>query len=171
MSDWWNLSKTAAQTAVFWTVFLAILPWAIHSLETSSGLANFASNLGWRSGGALLIGASCLGLWSGYTMAKEGHGTPLPLDCPRRLVTDGPYAYVRNPMAIAGLSQGAAVGVMIGSWGVLAYVAIGAVIWHLGVRPLEEAHLAEMFGNQYTSYRRSVRCWAPRLSPYTPDGA
>lgn len=161
-----NLLKTAAQTAVFWTVFLVLLPYAIVSLESACGVQGFASTTLTRLGWLALALASALGLWSGFTMSRQGEGTPLPIDCPRRLVTGGPYAYVRNPMAIAGLSQGAAVGLVLGSWGVFAYVAVGAVLWNSWVRPIEEAHLAEIFGSTYAEYRHAVRCWVPRRLPY-----
>ncbi len=71
-------------------------------------------------------------------MAWFGAGTPLPLDPAVRLVLVGPYRHVRNPMAIAGLAQGAGVGLMLGSPGVLAYVAAGLLFWNFVVRRWEE---------------------------------
>src|SRR5207253_638214 len=77
----------------------------------------------------------------GVIMARHGEGTPLPLDGPRRLVLAGPYGYVRNPMAIAGLGQGLCVGVGTGSWLVVAYALLGSAIWNWIVRPSEEEDL------------------------------
>ena len=78
----------------------------------------------------------------------------------------GPYAYVRNPMAMAGLAQGAAVGLGFGSWSVLGYVIVGGLIWDRLVRPAEEANLKATFGLAYKQYRNKVKCWRPRLKPY-----
>ena len=37
-------------------------------------------------------------------LAVRGRGTPVPFDCPPRLVIAGPYAYIRNPMAVSALA-------------------------------------------------------------------
>jgi len=49
-------------------------------------------------------------------MAVLGNGTPLPAATARRLVIGGPYRFVRNPMAVAGLVQTVGVGLWTGSW-------------------------------------------------------
>ena len=50
------------------------------------------------------------------TMALIGEGTPLPAETARKLVVAGPYRYVRNPMAVAGVIQTASIGLLFGSW-------------------------------------------------------
>ena len=99
-------------------------------------------------------------------MAVLGRGTPLPLDHPRVLVVSGPYAYIRNPMAVFGLAQGSGVAIVLGSWIVLAYVALGGALWNFLARPLEEQQLVHDFGESYARYRHHVRCWIPRRTPY-----
>ena len=104
-----------------------------------------------------------LGVSSAWAMSVFGRGTPLPLDCPPRLVVRGPYRFVRNPMAIAGLGQGAAVGVWLGSFSVEGYVLVGFIVWNWFVRPIEEADLRARFGGSYENYCRHVICWRPRV--------
>lgn len=101
-------------------------------------------------------------------MALTGKGTPLPMDSARELVIAGPYAYIRNPMAVAGLVQGMAVGVALGSCAVLLYVAIGIFAWNCIVRHREEADLLNRFGEAYRHYKQNVYCWIPRLTKYKP---
>jgi protein-S-isoprenylcysteine O-methyltransferase Ste14 len=57
--------------------------------------------------------ASALGIWSAVVMSTLGRGTPLPSAMASDLVVRGPYRFVRNPMAVAGIVQGAAVGLCL----------------------------------------------------------
>ena len=89
-------------------------------------------------------------------------GTPLPAETARDLVVTGPYAHVRNPMAVAGVVQTVGVGLWWGSWMVAGAGLTGAVVWDLLIRPTEEADLANRFGELYQRYAQHVRCWLPR---------
>lgn len=160
----WNVAKTMLQTAVFWATFLGLLPAAVVALETALGLGwwRFAGPA-WRVVGVILFAlGGALGLCSGVMMAVRGRGTPLPTDCARELVVVGPYKYVRNPMAVAGLAQGLAVGLFLGSPAVVMYAVVGGPVWDVCVRPWEEADLERRFGDDYRRYCERVRCWWPR---------
>jgi protein-S-isoprenylcysteine O-methyltransferase Ste14 len=163
----WNVAKTFAQMTVFWVVFLGLIPAAIVWAERRLGWSGWgaaASDWPWNraAGAVLFLIAGTLGVSSAWVMASTGQGTPLPFDCPRRLVVRGPYRYVRNPMAIAGLAQGAAVGVYLGSWAVLAYTACGWALWNFVIRVWEEDDLRARFGPDFERYCARVRCWWPR---------
>jgi protein-S-isoprenylcysteine O-methyltransferase Ste14 len=162
------LVRTAVQCALIWPLFLAILPAAVLIVEERTGLPRFGFPAQPFAAALLFAGFSALNVATGGVLAVRGRGTPLPLDAPAELVVSGPYAYVRNPMAVAGLGQGAAVAVWLGSWLVLTYVLAGAALWQLLLRPVEEEDLARRFGAAYADYRRAVSCWWPRLSPYRP---
>ena len=156
---WRNVAKTAAQVVVLWTLALYVVPVLIVRALGAAEITLFdvrpLPQLGWP----LLILASAAGLWSGATMALRGRGTPLPLDHARQLVVTGPYAYVRNPMAIAGLSQGLGVVLILGSLAVAIYVVSGGLFWNQVLRPIEERRLEDQFGDAYRAYRQDVRCW------------
>ncbi len=165
----WNLFKTTCMIVVFWSVFLYLVPVQLMRVEAWLGWSLW--ELPWQSVVAysLFALASLLGLWSGAIMAVAGRGTPLPLDTARELVVRGPYAWVRNPMAIAGLTQGAAVGLFFGSGLVLIYCVLGGFVWHIFVRPIEEVDLAARFGRPYGTYQSQVACWIPRRSAYVAE--
>ncbi len=164
----WNLAKTFVQTAIMWSTALWFVPSLIVAFERRFDVPGFSPlrEAGWT----LLTAASCMGLWSGFTMAWLGEGTPLPFDTARRFVVEGPYRWIRNPMAVAGLAQGIGVGLILGSYAVLAYCAAGGLLWQWAARPIEEADLAARFGSTYERYRREVPCWRPRLRPYVIQG-
>jgi protein-S-isoprenylcysteine O-methyltransferase Ste14 len=162
----WNLIKTFLHIVAFWSFFLGLLPSFLVNIEKQMGWPQFAFT-GQRALALLAFAAlSALGLACGWIMARRGDGTPLPLDATRRLVISGPYAYVRNPMAMAGLGQALAVGIGLGSPLVLGYVALGGAVWNWLVRPSEEADLVRHFGDEYERYRQAVKCWIPRRRPY-----
>jgi protein-S-isoprenylcysteine O-methyltransferase Ste14 len=161
------VGRTLVQVVIFWFFFLAVLPAAIGVAARAIELPGFPGSA--AAGWALFALGSVLGLWSAWSMASIGRGTPLPLDPPHRLVIAGPYAFVRNPMAIAGLIQGLAVAIGAGSWALLAYVVLGAMAWQVVIRPQEETELHVRFGAAYRRYTLSVRCWLPRLKAYRDD--
>lgn len=160
-STGWILTKTFAQILVVWTLILAVFPYFILILEDKLGVAR------WNFPGQKIIAVvffvsiSAVGLASSVTMSRVGRGTPLPLDATTRLVVAGIYAYVRNPMAISGIGQGLAVALFLGSPLVAVYALMGAFIWQLIFRPLEEADLRKNFGADYDDYCQNVRCWIP----------
>jgi protein-S-isoprenylcysteine O-methyltransferase Ste14 len=158
-----HLAATAAQLVVFWGLFLAVIPFAVRFVEQRWGLAVPFPVIAGPVGIAVLVLASALGLWSAAVMATRGSGTPLPAAMPNRLVVAGPYRFVRNPMAIAGIVQGAAVGLILSSWLVVAYAVAGSLLWNFVVRPLEESDLEARFGDEYRRYHSAVWCWWPRL--------
>ena len=160
-----NIFKTLAQTAVMWGFFLGVLPIAVASVERSIvgwKLPAIPAEICWA--GFALSGS--IGIYSGMLFAIHGRGTPLPLDTATQFIILGPYRWVRNPMAIAGITQGVWIGLLLRSPAVLVYCLIGAVIWHFSARPWEERDLARRFGEPYDLYRNQVRNWLPRLRPY-----
>ena len=150
---------TAVQVFFFWGFFLVVAPLAIAFLERRWQLGLDIQAV--PAGIVLLALASALGVWSAIAMSTLGKGTPLPSSMANRLVIAGPYRFVRNPMAVAGIVQGVAVGLILGSWLVVVYAVVGSVLWNYAVRPLEEADLEQRFGDEFRRYRDRVRCWVP----------
>lgn len=158
-----HLGRTIAQMLVFWGFFLVVLPLLISWGEDRWSLRLDLSTWVRVCGLALLVAASALGVWSATSMATRGDGTPLPSATASRLVVVGPYRFVRNPMAVAGIAQAVGVGLMLGSWLVVLYALAGSLVWNWVVRPLEEADLEARFGAEFVAYQRQVACWVPRL--------
>lgn len=158
-----HLRRSLAQLVVFWTAFFLVVPLVLATVEERL-------HLDWPAldhdavrcaGATTFLLASGLGLWSCVTMARHGHGTPLPAETARDLVIAGPYRAVRNPMAVAGVLQTVGVGLSLGSWMVMAVAVAGAVAWNVLIRPEEEADLTDRFGPPYQRYAEQVRCWIP----------
>lgn len=166
-----HLAATLVQIVGFWGLFLLVLPQALARLEVEvMDWPPFELGAPLRIGAWIVLGAaSGVGLHSAWLFATRGEGTPLPFDTTRRLVVAGVYARLRNPMAVAGLTQGLAVSCLLGTRLGVTYVLAGAVGWNLLARPLEERALRERFGPAFDTYRDTVPCWWPRLRAYRPD--
>ena len=158
-SVWVNGLKTLVQIVSFWSIFLGILPFIL--LWATQRLADFEVALPVPTGILFLL-FSLLGLSSAYFMVSWGEGTPLPLDATNKLVLRGPYAFIRNPMAVAGVGQILSLALFFGSWPIAIYGVVGGLAWHFIIRPIEENDLSRKFGAEYESYRSRVRCWIPR---------
>jgi protein-S-isoprenylcysteine O-methyltransferase Ste14 len=159
-----HVASTFGQILLFWGFFLALIPVTLAFLEQRWAVALPFPSFATPVGVTILLLASTLGISSAVAMSTLGNGTPLPSAMPNRLVIAGPYRCIRNPMAAAGILQGAAVGVILQSWLVVAYAVVGSLVWNYVVRPLEEADLEERFGEEFRQYREAVRCWIPRVS-------
>jgi len=114
-------------------------------------------------GATVTVVGGILALWCVVAFALVGRGTPAPFDAPRRLVTVGPYRWVRNPMYIGAGSALAGAALFYRSLPLLAYVLIFAVVTHGFVVWYEEPALRRLFGEEYEVYRRRVRRWWPGL--------
>lgn len=154
---------TALQIVVFWATFFWVLPMAIVEAEAQLGIERFDHPMRRPAAALLFVAAGSLGLWSAMSMARRGRGTPLPTATGSALIIDGPYRWVRNPMALAGIVQGIAVGWWLGSFAVIAYAVAGGILWHVAVRPAEEADLTQRFGGPYRDYRIAVGLWVPKI--------
>jgi protein-S-isoprenylcysteine O-methyltransferase Ste14 len=157
---------TSVQIVVFWGLFLGVFPTVIAFLEhrwrLHPDLPGAVSAASAVTGAVVLVAASALGIASAAAMSTQGDGTPLPSAMPNRLVIAGPYRSVRNPMALAGIAQGVAVGLLLTSWMVVVYALAGSIVWNCIVRPLEEDDLEHRFGDDFRRYAAQVRCWVPR---------
>ena len=162
----WIILKTLCQIIVVWSIILVVFPYLITVVERKIGIPQFHFPFQQPLAVVLFLAISSLGVWGSIVMSKIGKGTPLPLDHAKHLVVLGPYAFVRNPMAVSGVGQGLMVALFLGSPLVALYALMGSLIWQLIFRPLEEDDLAERFGSQYQEYKEAVKCWIPRLSAF-----
>ncbi len=162
----WILFKTFSQITVVWSIILVIFPYLITVIENKIGISRLQFSFQQPLAVVLFVFISSLGVWAAVVMSRVGQGTPLPLDHATKFVAVGPYAFVRNPMAVSGVGQGLAVALFLGSALVALYALMGSLVWQLVFRPPEEIDLLDRFGAKYEYYRQNVKCWIPRRIPF-----
>jgi protein-S-isoprenylcysteine O-methyltransferase Ste14 len=152
--------ETIIQSFFLWILFLVMFPILI--LKSFGEWPPSWDRLSSIIGALMFAAFSAIGVLSARALVKNGEGTPLPLNATKKLVVTGPYKYVRNPMAIAGLGQGLAVSIIFQSIEVAMYCILGMVVWNYLVRPVEEEDLKKTFGHEFNLYSAQVSCWIPR---------
>ena len=110
----------------------------------------------------LIIGAF-LWLWSAVRFFKT-KGTPVPINPPPKLVTDGPYAYSRNPMMTGLFMVMAGIGIFFGSI-TLTFIMTPLFVFMsiLEFKYIEEPELTKRFGTQYIEYKKKTPIIIPKL--------
>ena len=117
----------------------------------------------------LMLGFAGLGVLAVIEFVKRGHGTPVPFDPPKRLVTSGPYAYLINPMqfSIAGFLL--CYGWFLESW-IIAASSPMVILYGIGfANPSESADLTTRFLGDWNNYRLRFISFLPRFIPFEGD--
>lgn len=101
-----------------------------------------------------------------YLFWTRGRGTLAPWDPPRVFVAAGPYRYVRNPMISGVILILVAEALVFRSTPFAEWAATFFAINLIYIPLLEEPMLDARFGESYRTYKRNVRKFLPRLSPW-----
>ena len=87
------------------------------------------------------------------------------------LITNGPFAYVRNPLYLGNMLMYAGIGIM--SMALFPWLLIAAIVWfyvqYYLIVTNEEEYLRGRFGAEYAEYCRNVRRFIPRPVRYRPS--
>ncbi len=151
-------------------VFCLILPYFIVRAERPMyGRTSFAPPL------ALLIpglAISFAGLVLLVVMVRMfiliGKGTIMPWDPTRRLITSGPYAFVRNPMILSVITIEVGEAIAFASPILAALAILFFVVNTAYFIYSEEPGLEKRFGGEYIEYKKNVPRWLPRINPWHP---
>ena len=109
------------------------------------------------------VGILCdLGIYWLFSSIGSGITPTSATRTEHKLVTSGPYRWVRHPLYTVGSSMFIAFGMMADNW----FVALLGVLAFIGMAirtPKEEANLIEKFGDEYREYMKRTGRFLPRL--------
>ena len=112
---------------------------------------------------ALVVIGLALRAWAGGCAGS--HTRNATIEAPR-LVTGGPFAYVRNPIYLASIILGVGmVGLLGDPWMLALYVGV-FIFLYTAIVPAEEAFLRKTFPDEFARYCANVPRMLPRLTPW-----
>lgn len=95
-----------------------------------------------------------------------GKGTLAPWNPTQRLVVQGIYRHVRNPMISGVIFILLGEAVLAASVPIICWFGIFAIGNAIYIPLAEEPRLVKRFGADYEEYRRNVPRWVPRIRPW-----
>ena len=117
--------------------------------------------LRWIAGGVAL---ACLPtIWWVLVSIGDNISETVLIKANHRLVTHGPYHWIRHPLYAVALVELLSLATIAGSWYLLLLACTGIVVFRLIVIPKEEDNLIRAFGKAYEEYRRRTGALLPRL--------
>lgn len=135
-----------------------VVPFIWHGLMTP---------LSWLSGLLVVSFGETLRLWG---VAAAGPETRRRSRVVTRLVTHGPFAWMRNPLYFGNFFIWTGFSLVAGlQW----FVPVAVVVFALEYTPIvryEEAVLETTFGDEYRRYKKRTRRWVPVAPTSEPAG-
>jgi protein-S-isoprenylcysteine O-methyltransferase Ste14 len=155
------LFKTLVIGLIFLSTVTFLIPLGIlratrHWILEDMGVVRFTGLI------SFILGA-CLSFLCVKDFIVRGKGTPAPFDPPTRLVLQGPYRHIRNPMYVGLFLVLVGEAILCSSFFVLLYSLLAVAAAHIFVVFYEEPRLKRQFGETYEQYLRSVPRWLPRV--------
>jgi protein-S-isoprenylcysteine O-methyltransferase Ste14 len=153
------------------TVAVVIPSWIARAAAASFKLPHSVADVVAFAAGCLSIAVGLVLFASSFFLFwTRGRGTLAPWDPPRHFVVSGPYRYVRNPMISGVILLLAGEALLLQSRALGEWAGAFAVINLIYIPLLEEPMLEARFGDAYRAYKRNVRMFVPRISPWRPNG-
>jgi len=91
-------------------------------------------------------------------------GTPVPFNPPPKLVTNGPYSYIRNPMLSGVFIFMFGFGILFKSISlVFIFTPLFILLNFLELKNIEEPELEKRLGKDYSKYKKRVPMFIPKL--------
>ncbi|OGA44275.1 MAG: hypothetical protein A3G26_11120 [Betaproteobacteria bacterium RIFCSPLOWO2_12_FULL_65_110] len=152
------LKSTSNRTFVVYPVCVVAFELALH--RTTRGTWNGFAMAPW--GIVFLVWGYLQYRLVGRYRLRLGGGGPGVAVPPERIVAQGPYRYVRNPMYLGHLIYMLGFTLTFQSWLGLGLLAFH-VVWFQRRVLEDEAQLQRLFGDPYRVYMAQVKRWIPGI--------
>jgi protein-S-isoprenylcysteine O-methyltransferase Ste14 len=154
---------------------LALILRAVMALPLLLAILLYAFLPGWMAWSAISLpvwirwlgaglGVACLPLiWWVFSSIGSNISETVLTKREHKLVTEGPYRWVRHPLYGVGLLEILALSLIAGNWFMAILWIIGVLVFRFVVIPIEEAKLIVAFDGEYEQYRARTGALTPRF--------
>lgn len=142
----------ARERFLHWLAWSPAIPILLYVFTTLLDTFQFevSAPIRWFGAAIALVG-TLLFAWSHYALGKNW-SSRLEIREEHRLVTEGPYAFIRHPMYAALLFISIGLGLLAANWMVAIPFPLSVLLLYLIRVPSEEAMMLEHFGEAYREY-------------------
>jgi protein-S-isoprenylcysteine O-methyltransferase Ste14 len=140
----------------FFTYYIPYLVVRIDDRYFDAGMVSYIAILLWILGTSIIV-------WCSVDMVRKGRGTPAHVDPPKKLIVNGLYRYVRNPIYVGALLVQLGFILWSGSGLMIVYFLLFTLAYQILIVLIEEPILRAMFGAEYLAYCRQVPRWIPKI--------
>jgi len=114
-------------------------------------------------GGFIAMCGISLAFWTMWVQFHKARGTPIPIMATKKLLTNKPYSFCRNPMALGTILLYIGISIIARS-----YLSVGATIvitlfLIVMIKLFEEKEMALRFGESYMRYKKETPFLIPRV--------
>lgn len=160
-----NILHSAIEFVLFPVLVVGVVPVTLAQVYGFD--APHPTDVGYWFAKVLLPGGFVLMAWTAILLVLYGQGSSAPWRPTRKLVVEGPFKFVRNPMTVGALMMMLGEALITSSrpmalWLAAVFVALNAYIFLI-----EEPGLKKRFGEDYQTYKQNVGRWIPRLSGWS----
>lgn len=142
-------------------LLLAILLYACNPRWMSWSVSSLPVWVRWLAAG---LGIACVPLtWWVFSSIGSNISETVLTKRNHKLVTEGPYHWVRHPLYGVALLAILALSLLASNWFMVLYWLIGTLVFRYVVIPIEEAKLIAVFDGEYEQYQARTGALAPRF--------
>jgi len=146
-------------------IFLVIIPSLLVYLSTleNGRTSKSGCSVFFVIGGFIAMCGISLAFWTIWVQFHKAHGTPIPIMATKKLLTNKPYSFCRNPMALGTILLYIGTSIIARS-----YLSVGATIvvtlfLIVMIKVFEEKEMALRFGESYMRYKKETPFLIPRV--------
>ncbi len=149
-------------------LFLGLVPFLIYffgkKIDKLLAIKPVFTSWTWKLlAAAILFFGFYFAFWSVFTMIFRHKGFPVSINPKGELITDGPYAFSRNPMWFGTAMIYTGFALFTSSLGAILIVLAMWILFPLYLKFVEEKHLIKKFGDQYLEYKAKTPMLFPKF--------